>query len=65
MQTNIFETLPKNEQAYCRNCKHRQPWKCNSVIIQYCTVRTSNRTDNGLLKIKAKNPACWRYEKEE
>lgn len=49
----------------CRTCRHRERWQCGGSIIQYCAVRRSNRTDNKLLKIKAGNPACWLYEKEE
>ena len=56
--------LPKNKNAglFCRDCAHRQRWQCNSMIIQYCGVRSSNRTFNGLLKIKAKNDACDLFE---
>ncbi len=48
----------------CRQCEHRQRWECNSKVFQYCGKRNSNRTDNGLLKIKAKNPACHLFESE-
>lgn len=53
-----------NKGKTCRTCKHRQRWQCNSKVIQYCGIRTSNRTDNGLLKIKAKDNACVMYEEE-
>jgi hypothetical protein len=46
----------------CNTCKYRQRWKCNSKVFQYCKVRKSNRTDNGLLKIKCKTAACPLYE---
>jgi len=49
----------------CRSCQHRQRWKCNSKIIQYCGVRESNRTDNGLLKIKCNMAACSKFKKED
>lgn len=46
----------------CNTCDHRQRWECNSKTIQYCGARKSNRTENGLLKIKCKNPACSLYK---
>lgn len=36
--------------------------ECGARVIQYCGVRKSNRTYNGLLKIKVTNPACMAYE---
>lgn len=53
---------PKKLTRFCRTCKHRQPWECGARVIQYCGVRKSNRTYNGLLKIKVTNPACMAYE---
>ena len=46
----------------CNSCEHRQRWECNSKVFQYCGVRKSNRTDNGLLKIKCKTAACPLYK---
>lgn len=48
----------------CRQCKHRQRWECEGGgrIIQYCGVRRSNRTENGLLHIKVTNKACYMFE---
>jgi hypothetical protein len=46
----------------CNSCDHRQRWQCNSKVFQYCGVRKSKRTDNGLLKIKCKTPACPLYK---
>ena len=46
----------------CNSCEHRQRWECNSKVFQYCGIRKSNRTDNGLLKIKCKDAACPLYE---
>jgi hypothetical protein len=61
----LFECVDKNINAeICRTCVHRQRWEANSKIIQYCSARKSNRTANGLLKIKCKNCACELYEKE-
>ena len=49
----------------CRQCKHRQRWECEGSIIQYCGVRRSNRTENGLLHIKVTNKACYSFELEK
>ena len=46
----------------CNTCQHRQRHQCNSKVIQYCGVRKSNRTENGLLKIKCKMVACAVYQ---
>lgn len=46
----------------CNSCEHRQRWRCNSKVFQYCGVRKSKRTDNGLLKIKCKDAACPLYK---
>lgn len=49
----------------CRTCAHRQRWQCGGRVIQYCRVRKSNRTFNGLQKIKVTNPSCYMYKEEE
>lgn len=49
----------------CRTCIHRQRWQCGGRVIQYCGIRKSNRTENGLLKIKVTTPACFNYKKDE
>lgn len=56
----LFELAAQTET--CRNCEHRQRHQMGLSIIQYCGVRSSNRTDNGLLKIKCKTPACSRFK---
>ena len=53
---------PKKPKTFCRTCKHRQPWQCGQRVIQYCGIRKSNRTYNGLLKIKVTNPSCAAYK---
>lgn len=50
------------EQNTCNTCEHRQRWECNSKVFQYCGARKSNRTANGLLKIKCKDKACAIYK---
>jgi hypothetical protein len=64
IQKKLFDIPIQNSQYTCKDCKHRQRWQCNSKVIQYCGVRKSNRTENGLLKIKCKNTACSLLEKE-
>ena len=63
----LFEIEEKKDiiTNTCRTCEHRQRWECGSKIIQYCAKRKSNRTDNGLLKIRAKDTACFLYEVEK
>jgi len=57
----IEETAPKVTNT-CKDCKHLQRWECNSKVFQYCGVRKSKRTNNGLLKIKCKDAACAAFE---
>lgn len=54
----LFEIPEKEILNTCKNCEHRQRWECNSKVFQYCGVRKSNKTNNGLLKIKCKDMAC-------
>lgn len=61
-ETNT-QVSPTNKQ--CRNCEHIQAWQCNSKVFQYCGIRKSNRTSNGLLKIKCKNPACNLFKQKK
>ncbi len=49
----------------CKDCEHRQRWECGASIFQYCGVRKSNRTENGLLKIKCKTEACSQFKEIE
>lgn len=67
MNDDLFPdaVIPEKEANTCRSCEHRQRWLCGGKIIQYCGVRNCNRTDNGLLKIKAKDKACKFYEEEK
>lgn len=58
----IFEMEEIKLALTCKSCKHRQRWQCGSKIIQYCGVRKSNRTENGLLKIKCNLKSCALYE---
>ena len=55
----------ENKSDCCRNCKFAQAWECGSKVIHYCIKLRSNRTDNGLQKIKLKNPACMLFKEKE
>lgn len=64
-QLKFINIEPKTIGETCKSCLHRQRWQCNSVVVQYCGIRKSKRTSNGLLKIKCKDLACELYTKEE
>ena len=64
-QSKLFEVEPRKITETCRSCTNRERWQCGWSIIQYCGVRKSNRTDNGLLKIKVTNEACYAYKKDD
>ncbi len=54
-----------NKNKTCLTCNHRQRWAVNrsgDKMMQYCGVLKSNRTFNGLKKIKCKDQACEYYE---
>lgn len=48
----------------CLTCKHRESWNIGieKRYVQYCGAIKSKRTNNGKLKIRAKNPACELYQ---
>jgi len=65
---NLFpnKPQPKTEQKhFCRNCKHAQKWEVSrsGKTLYYCGIRKSNRTFNGLQKIRLKDEACkfWNW----
>lgn len=62
----LFDLEPDvlSQSKTCKDCEHRQRWECNSKAFQYCGIRKSNRTDNGLLKIKCKLKACELFKQE-
>jgi len=63
--TELFPEETINANRTCRTCANRQRWYIGPVRIgQYCGVRFSKRTTNGLLKIKVTNPACGFYKEE-
>ena len=55
----------KNQSEICRDCKACQAWECGSKVIHYCSQLRSNRTSNGLKKIKLKDTACMLFKKKE
>lgn len=59
-----IESVENKPTSFCKTCVHREPWQCGSKVIQYCKKRKSNRTTNGLLKIKVNMPSCASYQKE-
>jgi len=64
----IFEIpdQPKEKPKHtCRTCENRQRWQCGGRVIQYCGVRKSKRTDNGLLRIRVTDAACLAYLPEQ
>lgn len=58
--SNNLKTMNKT----CRNCIHRERWECGSKIISYCNKLKSNRTQNGMKKVKCTQIACDYYEEE-
>jgi len=65
MSNELFESEPQRKGVNldtCRHCEHRQRHQCGGSIIQYCGVRKSNRTENGLLKIKVTDDACIAFK---
>ena len=63
--STLFQFENPNANKTCRTCANRQRWCLGPVRVgQYCGVRLSGRTSNGLLKIKVTNLAC-RFYKEE
>jgi beta-lactamase superfamily II metal-dependent hydrolase len=59
---DITESNSKENKNTCKDCKHRERWQCNSKVFQYCKVRKSKRTQNGLLKIKCKDKSCLMFK---
>lgn len=51
----------------CRECANRQRWQFDhsNTVQQYCGVRRSKRTHNGLLKIKCTQAACCLFKNDK
>ena len=63
-QTNFLELFEGIKGKTCNSCEHRERHQCGGSVIQYCGIRSSNRTVNRLLKIKCKTPACSRFKQD-
>jgi len=64
----LFNIPPKHKPKSnntCLTCEYRERWQCNSKVFQYCSIRKSKRTQNGLLKIKCKTEACRAYKRDD
>lgn len=62
LNLGLFEPiLNLNDGKTCWKCAHRERHEKNSKVFQYCAVKRSKRTENGLLKIKASSLACSLY----
>lgn len=59
----MCDDLPDKIET-CRTCKHCERWHYDNVTINYCTVTHSNRTQNGMMKVKVTQAACGKYEKD-
>jgi hypothetical protein len=63
----LFNRLPLSAKPQrtekCGQCAHIQKWERDSKFFFYCETQKSNRTANGLLKVKRKNPACDLFAK--
>lgn len=57
---------PEFQKETCRHCRHRERWQPDgsTKVFQYCGIRHSRRTANGLLKIKVTTPSCCYFEKK-
>lgn len=62
---NLFRVDPKFPDKICQQCIHKVKKTYGSSAFHYCKKLKSNPTDNGLLKIKARNPACHHFEEIE
>ena len=64
--TLLFDIAPAHPGKKCKTCKHRIVYVFGKhTYISYCTKIHSNKTENGWLKIKSSNDACFRYENED
>lgn len=57
----LFLSYTSNDKT-CRQCANRERWQCGGKVFSYCKARKSNRTDNGLKKVKCKDKACGLFK---
>lgn len=62
--SDIFQETSAASKETCRTCANRERHECGAKIIQYCNAIKSNRTHNGLKKIKVTDPACDLFKNE-
>ena len=58
---DLSETKKERPLHRCRGCKHMVTHFYNKGF-KYCQLQRSNRTGNGLKKIKANDPSCIKFE---
>jgi hypothetical protein len=61
-----IEEIEKTPTSKCKQCEHiERSYFGKSTIIFYCSVRKSNMTANGKLKIKANKTSCLLFKQYE
>jgi len=68
LQPSLFNIPLKQSIQFkkrrCKHCKHIEKWACGGSFFFYCGISRSNRTKNGLAKVKCNSPACGAFELE-
>jgi len=69
LQPSLFniplkQSIPSFKKKRCKYCKHIEKWACGGSFFYYCGISTSNRTKNGLAKVKCNKPSCGAFELE-
>jgi len=59
----LKQSIPFKKKR-CKHCKHIEKWACGGFFFYYCGISKSNRTKNGLAKVKCNKPACGAFELE-
>jgi hypothetical protein len=50
--------IPGKDGQFCGNCAFADAYKYKHRVIRYCRLWTSRKTNNGKLKVAARQPAC-------
>lgn len=61
-QEKLFEIEKSKPESVCRLCVFRQVLNYSNTSFSYCIKQKSGRTENGLKKIKAKDPSCGLFK---
>jgi len=68
LQSSLFNEPLKQSISYrkrrCKHCKHIEKWACGGSFFYYCGISTSNRTKNGLAKVKLNKLSCGAFQLE-